>query len=303
MQDAITGMRPPASGVADESAGIVITRHNRNGLALRGTTFGPESGEPVLLFHGGGQTRHAWSRTGAALGAAGFRATAYDFRGHGDSDWSDRYDIDEFAADVFDMVKAEARKPVIVGASLGGLSALLANEGDAGEISRALVLVDVAPRLNPEGVDRILNFMAAHPEGFASLAEAAAAVAAYQPQRTQRADHQGLQKNLRQRDDGRWYWHWDPTMMNTFQQARRATHDEDIFYRAAEKLTQPILLVRGMMSDVVDDRIAREFQDRIPHARVVEVGQAGHMVAGDRNDVFREAVLEFLRNPAVTASR
>ena len=54
--------------------------------------------------------------------------------------------------------------------------------------------------------DRILGFMAAHAGGFASLDEAAAAVAAYQPQRTQKSDPSGLRKNLRQREDGRWYY-------------------------------------------------------------------------------------------------
>ncbi len=270
-----------------------VVRRSRDGVALAGNTCGPADGTPILLFHGGGQTRHAWGRSAARLGDAGYRATAYDLRGHGDSGWPASYDLDSFVTDIIDLAAAESRAPVVVGASLGGLSALLANATQAGEISSALVLVDVAPRLNPAGVDRILGFMTAHPDGFASLNEAAAVVAAYQPQRAARADPQGLKKNLRQRD-GRWYWHWDPAMMATFQQARGDTLDHEIFYQAAEKLKQPILLVRGMLSDVVDEAIAREFQDRIPHARLAEVGQAGHMVAGDRNDVFLDAVMSFL---------
>jgi pimeloyl-ACP methyl ester carboxylesterase len=272
----------------------MLVRCNRQGLALAGTAYGPADGRPVLFFHGGGQTRHAWGRAGEVLGAAGFRAISYDLRGHGDSAWSENYQLSEFAADVLDLARAEREKPVIVGASLGGLSALLANATEAGEISAALVLVDIAPRINPEGVDRILRFMSAHAEGFASLEEAAAAVAAYQPQRAQRTDPQGLRKNLRRGADGRWYWHWDPALMGLFEQARRATLDAALFYRAAEPLTQPVLLVRGMLSDVVDDASAREFQDRFPHARITEVGGAGHMVAGDRNDAFVQAVTDFL---------
>jgi pimeloyl-ACP methyl ester carboxylesterase len=247
-----------------------------------------------LFFHGGGQTRHAWGRAGEVLGDAGFHATSYDLRGHGDSERSRDYRLSDFADDVFDLATAEVQKPIIVGASLGGLSSLLANATEAGEISEALVLVDIAPRVNPEGVDRILNFMAAHSEGFASLGEAAAAVAAYQPHRAQRADSDGLQKNLRRKPDGRWYWHWDPALMDLFEQARQATTDHRVFYRAADRLTQPILLVRGMLSDVVDDASTREFQDRLPHAHVTEVNDAGHMVAGDRNDAFVAAVMAFL---------
>jgi non-heme chloroperoxidase len=272
-----------------------VFRRNRHGLTLAGTRYGPEDGKPVLFFHGGGQTRHAWGRAGETLGAAGFRAVSYDLRGHGDSERSEDYQLSDFANDVFDLAVAEDRKPVIAGASLGGLSSLLANATEAGEVSESLILVDIAPRINPDGVDRILSFMSAHSRGFASLEEAAGAVAAYQPHRAQRADPEGLQKNLRRRADGRWYWHWDPALMDLFEQARRATLDPAIFYRAAGRLSQPILLVRGMLSDVVDDASTREFQDRLPHARVAEVGDAGHMVAGDRNDAFIGAVMAFLR--------
>lgn len=263
-------------------------------LAL--SVYGPEDGDIVLFFHGGGQTRHAWTRSGAALGERGWRAIAVDMRGHGDSDWADSYHVTDFAADLHALAAAQDRPPVIVGASLGGLSALLANggEGIEREVSRALVLVDIAPRLNAAGVERILDFMAARPDGFASLEEAAAMVAAYQPQRSQKGDHSGLRKNLRQHDDGRWYWHWDPKMLASFRRVRDQVREEQTLYAAALRLTQPVMLVHGAQSDVINEDITREFQSRIPHARVADVGGAGHMVAGDRNDVFLDAVLEFL---------
>lgn len=252
----------------------------------------------VIFLHGGGQTRHAWSSSLSRLADAGWYALAIDMRGHGDSDWPGAYRISQFAEDVVELAKAHTRqhKPVLVGASLGGLSALLANASDEGELSRALVLVDVAPRLKADGIDRILGFMAAYPKGFANLEEAANAVAAYQPQRSQRSDHSGLRKNLRQKDDGRWYWHWDPAMLATFQQRREANDpaDQALFFDAAEKLTQPVLLVRGKQSDMIDDEIIREFKAHVPHAEVADVSGAGHMVAGDKNEVFLSAVLEFL---------
>jgi len=267
-------------------------------LAL--SVYGPDDGEPVLFFHGGGQTRHAWGGAAAKLGAQGWRAIAVDMRGHGESDRVDNYHATDFGLDVRALAEAQARPPVIVGASLGGIAAMIANAGHGAtpgtpaEVSRALVLVDIAPRINPEGVNRILDFMSAHTAGFASLEEAAAAVSAYQPQRAQRSDHSGLRKNLRLADDGRWYWHWDPNMLAQFRRPRDMAQQEETLYRVAEGLKQPVLLVRGRMSDVVDEEITREFQARIPQARVADVGGAGHMVAGDRNDVFLDAVLEFL---------
>ena len=58
----------------------------------------------------------------------------------------------------------------------------------------------------------------------------------------------------------------------------------------------PTLLVRGGSSDVVSPEGARELQQLIPHAELFDVQDAGHMVAGDRNDVFSDAVIKFLRH-------
>lgn len=282
------------TGTNRENSMRYFQTHSGNRLAC--SHSGPEQGEAVIFLHGGGQTRHAWQASIDALGDAGWHAISVDLRGHGDSDWPGEYRIQHFAEDVRELALAQQSKPVLVGASLGGLSSLLANAGDHGEVSRALVLVDIAPRLRADGVDRILGFMAAHRDGFASLEDAAAAVAAYQPQRAQRSNPEGLKKNLRQHDDGRWYWHWDPVMLEAFQRGRAESdvHDDERFYRAAEKLSQPVLLVRGSHSDVVDESITAEFRQRIPGSQVVDVSGAGHMVAGDRNDLFLDAVKAFM---------
>ncbi|MGB1580584.1 MAG: alpha/beta fold hydrolase [Nevskiales bacterium] len=266
----------------------------KNGLQLAATVAGPENGQPVLLFHGGGQTRHAWQRVIEILGKKGYRALAFDQRGHGDSDWADDYHVGRFRDDLLELCERQPQQPILIGASLGGIASMLANAAGEAEVSRALVLVDIAPRANPEGVARILDFMGAHPQGFANLEEAAEAVAAYQPQRKQRSDPSGLRKNLRQGEDGRWYWHWDPTALASFQKDSGLEMGPDMLYAAAEKLTQPVLLVRGSMSDVIDAEITAEFQARIPHSQIVEVGGAGHMVAGDRNDIFSQTILDFL---------
>jgi pimeloyl-ACP methyl ester carboxylesterase len=63
---------------------------------------------------------------------------------------------------------------------------------------------------------------------------------------------------------------------------------------AARRITVPTLLVRGADSDVVSEAGAREMQELIPHAEVVEVPAAGHMIAGDDNDVFTERLSGFL---------
>ncbi|MBI3759771.1 MAG: hypothetical protein HY269_08475 [Deltaproteobacteria bacterium] len=62
-----------------------------------------------------------------------------------------------------------------------------------------------------------------------------------------------------------------------------------------DKLNVPTMLVRGGSSDIVTLEAARALIALIPRARFVDVADASHMVAGDRNDAFTAAVLDFAR--------
>jgi pimeloyl-ACP methyl ester carboxylesterase len=271
-----------------------------DGVELRGDVVGAPDAPPVVLIHGGGQTRHSWGGTAEALADAGWRAVAYDQRGHGDSGRSpgDDYANVRFAADCVEVCASLTAPggpaPVVVGASLGGLSGLLAEGELSPGCTSALVLVDVTPRMEQAGVDRIVGFMLDRVEtGFATLDEAADAIADYQPHRTRPTDLSGLAKNLRIGEDGRWRWHWDPAM---FLGPRPLGTDVALerFDDAARALRVPTLLVRGRMSDLVSEETARHFLELRPDAGYVDVSGAGHMVAGDRNDAFTAAVVDFL---------
>ena len=279
-----------------------VSLEGANGIRLAADVGGPEDGGPVVLLHGGGQTRHAWRGTLDDIAAKGWRVYSVDLRGHGESDWDDEgdYSFQAFAADATAIATSLPQPPVLIGASLGGIASLAAvgEAEDASKVARALVLVDIAPRIEQDGVKRIGEFMTANLDGFESLDEVADLIAAYNPHRPRPTDLSGLKKNLRQRDDGKWVWHWDPR----FVQGRFGSSDEtrtsmvqpDRLAQAARKLTLPVLLVRGRMSDLLSEEGARELLELVPHARMADVAGAGHMVAGDRNDRFSEAVLTFL---------
>ncbi|MEY2421258.1 MAG: hypothetical protein QOI95_1325 [Acidimicrobiaceae bacterium] len=279
-----------------------ITLEGRDGIKLAADVEGDPGSPPVLLFHGGGQTRHAWGTTLKVLGASGWRAYSVDLRGHGESDWDPEgdYTMDAFAADIRIIANSMVQAPALVGASLGGIASMAAiGETEGPPIASALVLVDVAPTIEMEGALRIGAFMAEHMEdGFASLEEVADAIAAYNPHRPRPSDLSGLRKNLRQRPDGRWAWHWDPRFISgrfgSQDETRSSLVDPARLRIAAKNLTIPVLLVRGRMSDLLSEEGAQELLELVPHARLADVAGAGHMVAGDRNDLFNDAVVSFL---------
>ncbi|TAM64455.1 alpha/beta hydrolase [Mycobacterium sp.] len=267
-------------------------------VTLTADVFGDDSNPPVVLLHGGGQTRHSWSATAADLGARDWYALTVDLRGHGESGWSTDgvYTLDRFAADVIRIVEFLGRPPVLVGASLGG-NASLAALGLRGDLALGLVLVDVSPFLQPSGAERIRGFMMAHAhEGFASLEEAADDIAAYLPHRPRPRNLEGLRKNLRE-VDGRWFWHWDPAFLATpdNQAVQRDTLiDPARLGAAARDLRVPTLLVRGGKSDVLSIDDAVRFLELVPHAEFASVADAHHMVAGDDNAVFEQVLWDFL---------
>lgn len=271
-----------------------------DGITLCADVGGDETDPTVLLFHGGGQTRHSWGGTQRDLVGRGFHVASIDLRGHGDSDWSPDGDYgDAFPNDVA-AVARQFDRPALVGASLGGISSLMAVHRGDDRLASALVLVDVAPNLESAGVERIRSFMREHIEsGFASLDEVADAVQAYNPHRRRPTDLSGLEKNVRFRD-GRWYWHWDPAFMWGKHSDSDETRIAEFERRgagleeAARTLTIPTLLVRGRQIDLLSEEGARRFLELTPEAEFVDVEGAGHMVAGDRNDVFTDAVVDFL---------
>jgi pimeloyl-ACP methyl ester carboxylesterase len=264
------------------------------GVTLTADAWGDRRHRAVMLLHGGGQTRHAWKRSGETLAEAGFYAITLDARGHGQSEWAPDGDytvermVDDLCATISEL---GIERPVLVGASMGGYTALVA-AGEGRVDASAVVLVDIAPTIERDGGDKIRAFMNGAPDGFATLEEAADSIAAYLPERPRPTSLAGLAKNLRHGDDGRYRWHWDPRFMAGVTDAAAGLPRMEA---CASALTMPTLLVRGAKSDILSPRGAARFRELVPHSEHVDVPDAAHMVAGDVNDVFGETVIAFLR--------
>jgi pimeloyl-ACP methyl ester carboxylesterase len=154
------------------------------------------------------------------------------------------------------------------------------------------VLVDITPRWESAGIERIIAFMRGHPSGFASIDDASEAVAKYLPHRTEKKSPQRLRELLVRGDDGRLRWHWDPRMLDRV--AADGERHQAALLDAARRIDVPTLLISGEKSDIVSDATIAEFLHLVPHAEHVRVPRATHMVAGDENDAFSSAVLDFL---------
>ncbi len=252
----------------------------------------------VIMLHGGGQTRHSWKGVAAKIANLGFYVIAHDLRGHGESFWDSNgdYTFDAHRDDLVKIIQQLGKKANLVGASLGGMISLsLAGHEEESKHCSGLIMVDIGMRPNDEGSDRIVEFMRSGAKGFASVEEAADAVSGYLPHRERPKDISGLKKNLRLKEDGRYYWHWDPLFL-TDRTGMGEVREERFkqLENSAKRITVPTLLVQGALSDILTNKEKEEFLNAVPHAKLAEIQQATHMVVGDKNDIFAEAIVDFL---------
>ena len=252
----------------------------------------------VIMLHGGGQTRHSWKGVAAKIANLGFHVIAHDLRGHGESFWDSDgdYTFDAHRDDLVKIIQQLGKKANLVGASLGGMISLsLAGHEEESKHCSGLIMVDIGMRPNDEGSDRIVEFMRSGAKGFASVEEAADAVSGYLPHRERPKDISGLKKNLRLKEDGRYYWHWDPLFL-TDRTGMGEVREERFkqLENSAKRITVPTLLVQGALSDILTNKEKEEFLNAVPHAKFAEIQQATHMVVGDKNDIFAEAIVDFL---------
>ena len=266
------------------------------GVELVADVGGDPRAPTIILLHGGGQTRHSWGGAMRQLVLRGYHVINLDARGHGDSQWAadGDYSLDVLAKDLECVIETLKSRPALVGASMGGATALMVAGAHANPVAAALVLVDIVPRIDTGGAAKIRSFMSSGGKGFGTLQEASDAVAAYNPHRPRPKSNAGLMKNLRLRIDGRLYWHWDPRVL---QQVRHAEPPlfADRLNSAAEQVRIPTLLVRGLESDIVTEAAVTDFRAHLPQLEVFDVSGAGHMVAGDKNDAFNQGVFEFMQ--------
>src|SRR4029077_12594526 len=131
------------------------------GMRLHYLDWGNEHLPAMVFLHGGGLNAHTWDLVCLALRGE-YHCIALDQRGHGDSEWSPvgDYSLPSQVRDVEHFIeKLKLERPLMVGHSMGGFAAMAYAAKFARRMA-GLVLVDIAPELNPSGTARIGNFLA-----------------------------------------------------------------------------------------------------------------------------------------------
>jgi pimeloyl-ACP methyl ester carboxylesterase len=260
-------------------------------VRLAADAYGDAAAPAVLFFHGGGQSRRAWRGSAQRVAAAGYRGITVDLRGHGQSEWAadGDYDVRAFGRDVGALIGGLSGPVALVGASRGGQAALLGAAACPDRVP-LLMLADTAPLIAKGPVDGIRAFFQASADGFATLEEAAQALATHMGGRS--TDPAGLARAMRQDAAGRWFWQWDPrTAAPEFIQP---PSEDEAIQAAAAQLRCPVVLVRGELSEFVSDASVARFKELTPQLVVLVAKGEGHMFTGDANDAFATTLIDNL---------
>ncbi len=276
-----------------------VHRYHRSDDGLRlhvSEWLGAAPGAPVLLCLPG-LTRNGrdFARLAARASAQGWRVLCPDLRGRGlserDPDPS-RYRPDRYVADVLTLLDHLAVPQVhVVGTSLGGMMGTMLAAMQPGRV-RALVLNDVGPVLEAEGLARIAGYVGRQPPA-TSLDEAVARTAATQASvfpDFSTDDWRQMVADTHVVDEGRWVADYDPAIAQGLANGS-AVPDLWPLFDAAQAV--PMLLLRGALSDLLSTATVAAMRERLPRLQAVEVPMRGHAPTLDEA-VAREAVEGFL---------
>ena len=266
-----------------------------NSLDLHYMDWGTNGKIPMLLLHGGAQNAHMWDYVGLSF-SSDYHVIALDQRGHGDSQWNKDgdYTPNDYLLDLEEFVRLMGwEKFVIVGLSMGGRNAFSYTSKHPDSLY-ASVIIDVAPRIQKAGTNRIMEFMMG-PDELDSVDDFVMRVLEYNPRRDFERTKGSILNNLKQLPNGKWTWKYDKIFRDRSRNKRiGSSWQEEPLWELIDKITAPTLIVRGAQSDVITLETADEMHARINNSKLATVSRAGHQVPGDNPLEFDSVLREFL---------
>lgn len=254
----------------------------KDGIRLHYRDYpGPFEGPPLLCLPGLTRNSRDFADFAERMSPS-YRVLCLDFRGRGESGHDpqpERYLPVTYAHDTIALLDhVGVAQAVFVGTSLGGLVTMLVTVLDEDRIAAA-ILNDVGPELDDRGIERIRGYVGGRPEGFASWAEAAASLRAYQgglPASWDEGRWQALARRLcSEHKDGSVRLDYDPAIAEPFR-AGNGKPQADAWPLFDALARKPVLVLRGEHSDLLSADALIAMERRSPNVSTVTVAGMPH---------------------------
>ena len=258
------------------------TVESADGLSLHLRDYpGPSEGAPVVLcLHGLTRNARDFATVADSLRHR-FRVLVMEQRGRGQSQHDTNaanYQLTTYVRDTAHALDALNIGPVIVlGTSMGGLMGMLMAAQPDTPV-QALVLNDVGPVVEADGIARIQSYVGKGPEVSDWTDAAAAARAANESAfpEWQHDDWLAFAQNLyRENAEGRPVLDYDPAIATPLNEAPETAAPADL-WPLFDQITVPMLVIRGALSDILSAATVQEMRRRKPQLLSVEVPGRGH---------------------------
>ena len=264
-----------------------------NGINLHYLDWGTEGQPPMVLLHGLRGHANVWEDVALAL-CNDYHVYSLDQRGRGDTDHAPGgdYSTDAFVADLKGFVDAIGLdKFILFGHSMGGRNSM-AFAGQYPDRLERLCIVDIGPRIEPAGGNRITEELRNLPPEFDSFEAALAHVQTGNRFASESVMRRRLAGQSQELPNGKIGWKFDPAIRE--QRINGTAAPAADLWPALERITCPTLLVRGTETDLLTEETARQMVDTLAQGTLAEIERAGHMVFEDNPADFIAAVKGWL---------
>jgi 3-oxoadipate enol-lactonase len=240
---------------------------------------GPSDAPTVVFSNSLGTDYRLWDDVLPLL-PKGIRTLRYDKPGHGLSDFSDGYSIDDLADDAAALITAHCQKPVLfVGLSVGGLIAQAVAARHPGLIN-GLVLSNTAAKIgNDEMWQTRIDTVAE--QGMASITDST--MQRWFAPSFQQNPQLSQWRNMLERTPARGY-------IATSKAISRADYTAN-----APQITVPTLVIAGQHDGATPPALVKATANLIPKAQYVEIQGAGHLPCAERPADYAAILAPFIQ--------